>query len=78
MVKELLKKGNYTEEEFYSIIVNAKGKSDLLAIRIYSDIRSWFKLGKNGESKLKANGYRTSYEDLAKKHKVSKSLIKQK
>jgi len=78
MVKELPKKGNYTEEEFYSIIVNAKGKSDLLAIRIYSDIRSWFKPGKNGESKLKANGYRTSYEDLAKKHKVSKSLIKQK
>lgn len=78
MVKELPKKGNYTEEEFYSIIVNSKGKPDLLAISLYSDIRSWFKLDKNGKSKLKANGYRTSYEELAKKYKVSKPLIKQK
>ena len=77
-VQELKKQGNYIEEQLYSVIVNSKGRPDLLAISLYSDIRGWFKINKAGKSKLKNNGYKTSYEELAKKYKRSKELIKQK
>jgi hypothetical protein len=77
-VQALKRQGNYIEEQLYSIIVNSKCQPDLLAISLYSDIRSWFKTNKYGKSKLKNNGYKTSYEELAKKYKRSKELIKQK
>jgi hypothetical protein len=77
-VQKLKNQGNYLEDQLYSIIVNSKGQPDLLAINLYCDIKSWYKPNKCGKSKLKSNGYKTSYEELAKKYNRSKGLIKQK
>lgn len=77
-VQKLKKQGNYLEDQLYSIIVNSKGQADLLAINLYCDIKNWYKPNKYGKSKLKSNGYKTSYEELAKKYNRSKGLIKQK
>lgn len=80
----LKKQGNYIEEQLYSIIVNSKGRPDHLAIAIYSYLKSWFKPNRNNSLKkgdkfyVKDYGFRTSYEELAKKYFCSKELIRQK
>ena len=74
--RRLGSKGSYQEEELLSIIVDQKGESDCLAISLYTYIRAWFKPKKNGDLKLKEKGYKTSYEELAKKFKCSKYKIK--
>jgi len=74
--RRLGSKGDYQERELFSIIVTQKGESDYLAIDLYTHIRAWFKPKKNGDLKLKEKGYKTSYEELAKKFKCSKYKVK--
>lgn len=84
-VKVLLQeKGDYVEKILKDIIVNNRGKPDLLAIALYSFFKSWFrpnsnkKFKKSGKFDVKKYGYRTSYEELAKEFKCSTELIRQK
>lgn len=84
-VKVLLQeKGDYVEKILKDIIVNNRGKPDLLAIALYSFFKSWFrpnsnkKFKKSGKFDVRKYGYRTSYEELAKEFKCSTELIRQK
>lgn len=77
--------GNIKPEILNKIIVNKKGKPDLLAIDIYVEARSWFKLKKtivNGNvlysSKLKGHGFQIGYEYFSNKYKVTSETIRTK
>jgi hypothetical protein len=77
--------GNIKPEILNEIIVNKKGKPDLLAIDIYVEVRSWYKLKKtivNGNvvysSKLKGHGFQIGYEYFANKYKVTSETIRTK
>ena len=77
--------GNIKIEALNEIIVNKKGKPDLLAIDIYVEARSWFKLKKtivNGNvvysSKLKSHGFQIGYEYFANKYKCTSETIRTK
>jgi hypothetical protein len=77
--------GNIKIEALNEIIVNKKGKPDLLAIDIYSEARAWFKPKKtkvNGNiiysSKLKGYGWQIGYEYFVKKYKCSDDVIRKK
>ena len=81
----LKEQGNITPESLYQIITKKDGKPDLLAIDIYIEARSWFKLKKtkvNGNviysSKLKGHGWQIGYEYFVNKYKCSSDVIRTK
>lgn len=83
--RPLKDEGNIKPEILNEIIVNKKGKPDLLAIDIYVEVRSWYKLKKtivNGNvvysSKLKGHGFQIGYEYFANKYKVTSETIRTK
>lgn len=83
--RALKDEGNIKPEILNEIIVNKKGKPDLLAIDIYVEVRSWYKLKKtivNGNvvysSKLKGHGFQIGYEYFANKYKVTSETIRTK
>ena len=81
---KLPRKGDYVEDILSDIILNNRGKPDRLAIAIYSHLKSWFQPNKNnsfkksGKFDVRKHGFRTSYEELAKKHRCSKEAVRQK
>lgn len=83
-IKPLSKKGNFVEKQLQSIIVKKNGNPDRLAIDVYSHLKGWFQPNKDnnfkktGKFDIRKYGYRTSYEELAKEHKCSKELVRQK
>jgi hypothetical protein len=77
--------GNIKPEILNEIIVDKKGKPDLLAIDIYVEVRSWYKLKKtivNGNvvysSKLKGHSFQIGYEHFVKKYKRTSETIRTK
>ena len=81
----LKEQGNITPESLYQIITKKDGKPDLLAIDIYIEARSWFKLKRtkvNGNvihsSKLKGHGWQIGYEYFSKKYGCTSETIRTK
>ena len=77
--------GNIKPEILNEIIVDKKGRPDLLAIDIYVEVRSWFKPKKtivNGNvvysSKLKGHGFQIGYEHFVNKYKRTDETIRTK
>lgn len=77
--------GNIKPEILNEIIVDKKGRPDLLAIDIYVEVRSWYKLKKtivNGNvvysSKLKGHGFQIGYEHFVNKYKRTDETIRTK
>lgn len=75
--------GNIKPEILNEVIVNKRGKPDLLAIEIYVEVRSWFKPKKTKHqgnviysSKLKGHGFQIGYEYFCKKYKCSSDVIR--
>jgi hypothetical protein len=74
----LKKQGNFYECQLDTIILLPSGRKDRLAIDIYTDIKSWFRPKRNGQSKMQTRGFQTSYEQLAKKYGCCRKTVKQK
>ena len=81
----LKEQGNIIPESLYKIIIKENGAPDLLAIDIYIEARSWFKLKKtkvNGNviysSKLKGHGWQIGYEYFSKKYGCTSETIRTK
>ena len=84
--KNVLKEqGNITPECLYKIITNKNGKPDHIAISIYVEARSWFKLKKTKvdgnviySSKLKGHGWQIGYEYFINKYQCTSETIRTK
>ena len=84
--KNVLKEqGNIIPEFLYKIITKKDGKPDHIAIAIYVEVRSWFKLKKTKvdgnviySSKLKGHGFQTGYEHFVTKYQCTSETIRTK
>ena len=81
----LKEQGNITPESLYKIITKKDGKPDHIAIAIYVEVRSWFKLKKTKvdgnviySSKLKGHGFQTGYEHFITKYQCTSETIRTK